>query len=289
MAVSRLHHVAVVVHDADRALRFYRDTLGLPVTEDAVNDEQGVRGVLLDTGDGEVELIQPTRPDTGVSRFLQAQGEGLHHLCLETADIAAELQTAKARGMQLIDETPRRGLAGWVGFVHPRSNHGVLVEYVQPFDGQAASHRGAVGLAPGRAFQIQAVDHVVVAVRDLPSAITSFTAHFDLPVNEPPAPAPAFGLELAALGIGAGFIALATPIGEDPHNFLHRRLQKGEGLVLLSLAVDNLNVAVADLRAAGIKVTDPVRIGHAAEAGRLAVSVAREHAHGVRLQIIQAK
>lgn len=271
MAVSRLHHVAVLVHDADRALQFYRDTLGLLVTEDAVNDEQGVRGVLLDTGDGEIELIQPTRPDTGVSRFLQAIGEWLHHLCLETDDTAAELQQAKARGMQMIDETSRRGLAGWVGFVHPRSNHCVLVEYVQPLDGQAPPPSSPAS----RPFQIRAVDHVAVAVREMAAAITCFTSHFDLPLTQPAAPAPALGLQLAAVGIGNAFIELVTPIEADERNFVYRQLQEGEGLVVLSLRVDNLAAAVAALRAEGLKVTDPVVVGHPAEAGSPLASVAR--------------
>ena len=147
MTLTRIHHVALVVADADRALRFYRDLLGLPVAVDRVIDEQGVRGVLLPMPGGagaaacEIEIIQPVRDDTGVATYLAAQGEGLHHVCLQSSDVAADLQAARDGGRRVIDETPRDGIAGRIGFLHPKSNHGILVEYAQP--PADASHRAA--------------------------------------------------------------------------------------------------------------------------------------------------
>ena len=130
--LQKIHHVAVVVRDADQALGFYRDVLGLHVTADAVIEDQGVRGVLLECGDGEIELIQPVREGTGVARFLESRGEGLHHLCFQTDDVARELEDAKARGIRVIDQTPRKGLAGMICFLNPAASTGVLVEYAQP-------------------------------------------------------------------------------------------------------------------------------------------------------------
>lgn len=130
--LQKIHHVAVVVRDADQALAFYRDALGLRVTADQVIEDQGVRGVLLECGDGEIELIQPVRDGTGVARFLESRGEGLHHLCFQTDDVARELDEAKARGIRVIDQAPRRGLAGLICFLHPSASTGVLVEYAQP-------------------------------------------------------------------------------------------------------------------------------------------------------------
>jgi len=130
--ITKIHHVGIVVRSADEALKFYRDALGLPVTADRVIDDQGVRGVLLQIGDSEIELIEPTRTDTGVARFLESRGEGLHHICFETDDVEKELEEAKRKGIQVIDEKPRRGLAGMICFLHPKSNHGVLVEFAQP-------------------------------------------------------------------------------------------------------------------------------------------------------------
>lgn len=133
--IKKIHHVGIVVQSADEALKFYRDTLGLEVTEDRVIEDQGVRGVLLKIGNSEIELLEPTRDDTGVARYLAGRGEGMHHLCFESDDVAAELRAAEAKGIELIDKEPRPGLAGMIGFLHPKSNHGVLVEFATPLDG----------------------------------------------------------------------------------------------------------------------------------------------------------
>lgn len=133
--LSKIHHVGVVVKSADEAMKFYRDALGLPVTEDRVIEDQGVRGVLLQIGGSEIELLEPTRDDTGIARFLTTRGEGMHHICFESDDVGKELEGARAKGIQLIDEKPRPGLAGMICFLHPKSNHGVLVEFATPISG----------------------------------------------------------------------------------------------------------------------------------------------------------
>ena len=133
--LSKIHHVGVVVKSADEAMKFYRDALGLPVTEDRVIEDQGVRGVLLQIGGSEIELLEPTRDDTGIARFLATRGEGMHHICFESDDVDKELESARAKGIELIDEKPRLGLAGMICFLHPKSNHGVLVEFATPIAG----------------------------------------------------------------------------------------------------------------------------------------------------------
>jgi methylmalonyl-CoA/ethylmalonyl-CoA epimerase len=120
------------VQNADEALKFYRDALGLPVTADQVIEDQGVRGVLLQIGGSEIELLEPTRNDTGVARFLESRGEGMHHICFESDDVDHELESARSKGIELIDEEPRLGLAGRICFLHPKSNHGVLIEFATP-------------------------------------------------------------------------------------------------------------------------------------------------------------
>lgn len=130
--LKKIHHVGVVVKSADEAMKFYRDALGLEVTEDRVIEDQGVRGVLLKIGNSEIELLEPTRDDTGVAKFLATRGEGMHHICFESDDVQAELEGARAKGIQLIDEQPRLGLAGMICFLHPKANHGVLVEFATP-------------------------------------------------------------------------------------------------------------------------------------------------------------
>lgn len=133
--LTKVHHVGVVVHSADEAMKFYRDALGLEVTADKVIEDQGVRGVLLQIGNSEIELLEPTREDTGVARFLATRGEGMHHICFESDDVNKELDAARARGIELIDQAPRAGLAGMICFLHPKSTHGVLVEFATPIAG----------------------------------------------------------------------------------------------------------------------------------------------------------
>ena len=130
--LSKVHHVGIVVKSAEEAMKFYRDALGLTVTADRVIDDQGVRGILLAIGDSEIELLEPVRPDTGIARFLETRGEGMHHLCFESNDCAMDLTAAAGRGLELIDRAPRPGLAGMIGFLHPKTNQGILVEYATP-------------------------------------------------------------------------------------------------------------------------------------------------------------
>jgi len=132
--IQKIHHLAIAVKDLEEALRFYRDTLGLPVHEQAVHEDQGVKAALLTIGESEIELLEPLGPDTPVGRFLERRGEGIHHICLQTDDIDKELADLKAKGVELIDQEPRQGLVGRICFLHPRATKGVLVELAQPLE-----------------------------------------------------------------------------------------------------------------------------------------------------------
>ena len=131
--LRKIHHVGIVVRNLDDAYKFYRDTLGLHVHKEAVVEDQGVKAALLTIGNSEIELLEPINENGGVAKFLERRGEGLHHICFETTDVAAELAATKAKGIALIDQTPRKGLAGMICFLHPKANNGVLIEYAQPF------------------------------------------------------------------------------------------------------------------------------------------------------------
>ncbi len=132
--LKRIHHVGVVVPNLEAGLRFWRDTLGLRLTKTETIAEQGVRAALLDAGNSEIELLEPLSPDNGVGKFLARRGGGLHHVCFETGNVAIELEEARAAGIALIDQAPRKGLAGMICFLHPKATRGVLVEYAQPFE-----------------------------------------------------------------------------------------------------------------------------------------------------------
>ncbi len=133
--VNRVHHTGMVVRSLDDAYAFYRDTLGLPLLKEEVIQDQGVRAALLDLGNSLLELLEPVEPDTGIARFLERRGEGLHHVCLEVNDIRAALADLKARDVPLIDEAPRAGLTGTIAFLHPSALNGVLVELVEAGSG----------------------------------------------------------------------------------------------------------------------------------------------------------
>ena len=132
-ALTRIHHVGVVVRNLEQAYGFWRDVLGLPVHKVATVQDQGVRAALLTVGDSEVELLEPLAETSGIGKFLAKRGEGLHHLCYATDDVTAALEAARGKNVRLIDDKPRPGLAGMICFLHPASTHGVLVEYAEPF------------------------------------------------------------------------------------------------------------------------------------------------------------
>lgn len=132
--IEKIHHVGIAVHNLDEALKFYRDVLGLHVHASAEVPDQGVKAALLTIGDSEIELLEPLSPESAVGKFLQRKGEGLHHICFQTPDVDAELEALKGKGVELVDQKSRRGLAGMICFLHPRASRGVLVELATPVD-----------------------------------------------------------------------------------------------------------------------------------------------------------
>jgi methylmalonyl-CoA/ethylmalonyl-CoA epimerase len=138
--LSAIDHVGVAVPSIDEALTLYRDTLQMELVHRETIDEQGVHAALLDVGDAHVELIEPISPDTGVGRFLERKGAGLHHVAYRVASVEQALAECAAAGMRLIDERPRTGIRNSrVAFLHPASTGGVLTEIVQPANGHAAA------------------------------------------------------------------------------------------------------------------------------------------------------
>jgi methylmalonyl-CoA epimerase len=136
---SRIDHIGVAVEQLEPALELYRDSFQLRVAHREVVEQQGVEAVLLDIGDGHVELLAPLAPDTPVGRFLAKQGPGLHHVAYQVADIAQTLEALRQAGLELIDERPRVGIRGSrVAFMHPRATAGVLTEIVEPAAGVEA-------------------------------------------------------------------------------------------------------------------------------------------------------
>jgi methylmalonyl-CoA/ethylmalonyl-CoA epimerase len=131
--LSAIDHVGVAVPSIDEALALYRDTLQMELVHRETVDEQGVHAALLDVGDSHIELIEPISPDTGVGRFLERNGPGMHHVAYRVASVEDALAACARAGLRLIDERPRTGIRNSrVAFLHPASTGGVLTEIVQP-------------------------------------------------------------------------------------------------------------------------------------------------------------
>jgi methylmalonyl-CoA/ethylmalonyl-CoA epimerase len=130
---GRIDHIGVAVADLDEAVALYAQGFQMAEQHRETVEEQGVEAVLLEVGDGHVELIRPLSEDSGVGRFLEKNGPGLHHVAYATDDIDSALATVRDAGLRLIDKEPRRGIRGSrVAFLHPRSTGGVLTELVEP-------------------------------------------------------------------------------------------------------------------------------------------------------------
>jgi methylmalonyl-CoA epimerase len=131
--LSAIDHVGVAVPSIDEALTLYRDMLQMKLVHRETVEEQGVHAALLDVGDSHIELLEPISPDTGVGRFLERNGPGMHHVAYRVASVDDALAACAAAGMRLIDERPRTGIRNSrVAFLHPTSTGGVLTEIVQP-------------------------------------------------------------------------------------------------------------------------------------------------------------
>jgi methylmalonyl-CoA/ethylmalonyl-CoA epimerase len=246
--MRRIHHVGVVVKRLTEAYRFYRDVLGLPLLKEREIPDQGVRAALLAAGDTEIELLEPLDPSTGIGRFLERRGEGLHHLCFETPDVSKALAALRDKKAELIDQAPRAGLAGQVAFLHPRACAGVLVELATPPAGESESHASPLRLK-----------RLVVGAQDVKQTAGRFQKLFgfnEMAMNGGPR-------TMLAVGNGALLVVPAAEVGGTA------------GLVALSLVAEDFFGLTAALRKAGTPRLD----------GTGEVTVEPAGSHGVHLHI----
>ena len=130
--MTKLNHIAILVDQIEDALPFWRDALGLTLAKVEEVPAEKARVAFLPIGESEIELVQPTDPETGLGRYLAKNGGGLHHICLEVPDIAAAMQRLQSHGVTLINESPRQREDGTLyAFIHPKSTQGVLLELYQ--------------------------------------------------------------------------------------------------------------------------------------------------------------
>ena len=128
MSDVKINHLAIVVENIEESLGFWRDALGLPMGEIKEVAQEEVKIAFLDAGEAHVELVQPISDTSGIAKYLAKKGAGMHHVCFEVADIEATMQAMSAKGVHLINETPRERDGRRYAFIHPKSTGGVLVE-----------------------------------------------------------------------------------------------------------------------------------------------------------------
>jgi methylmalonyl-CoA epimerase len=134
---GRIDHIGIAVEDIDAELELYEKSYGMELNLRETVEEQGVEAALLGVGEGHIELMAPTGPDTPVGKFLAKRGAGMHHVAYAVDDIDAALERLAAAGIELIDAKARVGIGGSrVAFLQPRSTGRVLTEIVEPPGGE---------------------------------------------------------------------------------------------------------------------------------------------------------
>jgi methylmalonyl-CoA/ethylmalonyl-CoA epimerase len=140
--IIKISHIAIVVPDLDQAMTFWVDTLGLPLAHVEHVPDQDVDVAFLPSGESEIELLEPIGEGSGVARYMEKRGPGMHHICFEVDDIEDTLAKMKANDVPLINEQPIFGTGGKkIAFVHPRGTGGVLVELYELTPGEPARRR----------------------------------------------------------------------------------------------------------------------------------------------------
>jgi methylmalonyl-CoA/ethylmalonyl-CoA epimerase len=265
--LTRVHHVGLVVRRLEDGLAFWKDVLGLEVSAQATVADQGVKAALLPIGRSEIELLEPVNPNGGVAKFLEKRGEGLHHVCFETPDVGAELAAARAAGFPLIDEAPRKGLAGMICFLHPKGTRGVLTELATPPAG--AHHHGPCGAG---AFRGVALGEITARARESASAADLFATKLGLQRTDAIADAGTTAGAVTSGGVVLRFVAGDPRDAGAAAAALRAEVEaNGEGLAGLVLEVADVAAAAKALAAYGAE-----QVGGAA-------LVTRERCHGVPL------
>lgn len=129
MKVTVIDHIGIAVQSIEESLKVWEGALGVTCTGVEEVKEQKVKTAFLPVKDTEIELLEGTAPDSPVTKFIEKKGEGMHHIALRVENLEATLAELKAKGVRLIDETPRYGAGGArIAFVHPKATGGILLE-----------------------------------------------------------------------------------------------------------------------------------------------------------------
>lgn len=130
--IKRVHHIGIAVNNLNESIALFEKLLGIKAEVHAAPCQKVTEALFKLGNEVEINLIEPLGEDSTVAKFLEKRGEGLHHIALETDNINAELKEMEKKGIQLIDKQGREGVAGQIGFLHPKSANGVLIELIEP-------------------------------------------------------------------------------------------------------------------------------------------------------------
>ena len=132
MNTTVIDHIGITINSIDKSLAFWETTLGVKCTGVETVADQKVKTAFLPIKESEVELLEATDPESPIAKFIEKKGEGIHHLAIRVDDLAGALVELKAKGVRLIDETPRKGAGGaLIAFIHPKATGGILLELSQ--------------------------------------------------------------------------------------------------------------------------------------------------------------
>lgn len=130
--IQQIDHLGIAVSDLEKAVAFYENALGLHCHGREEVASQQVKTAFFSVGEVHIELLEPTSPESPIAKFLEKNGEGMHHIAFRVDDIGGQLEKASGQGVRLIHEVPFEGAADkLVAFLHPKSTHGVLTEFCQ--------------------------------------------------------------------------------------------------------------------------------------------------------------
>ncbi|MBI4334031.1 MAG: methylmalonyl-CoA epimerase [Chloroflexi bacterium] len=130
--IKGIYHIAIAVKSIEETMEIYSRAFGFPKVPILTVADQGVKSAMIPVGNNSnIELIEPLDASSGVAKFIEAKGEGIHHVSFETDSVDNELNAVAGKGLALIDKKARKGTTGLIGFIHPKSTKGVLIELAQ--------------------------------------------------------------------------------------------------------------------------------------------------------------
>ena len=133
--IQQIDHLGIAVRNLDDSIPYYENALGLKCHGKEEVESQKVKTAFFEAGDVHLELLEPTSPDSPIAKFLEKNGEGIHHIAFRVDNVADQLKQASDSGVRLIHEVPFEGAANkLVAFLHPKSTGGVLTEFCQTKD-----------------------------------------------------------------------------------------------------------------------------------------------------------